>query len=100
MESTRANERAASLAKAFREAAEGDSGDAELRAAVDMAEFLEELSEYVDVLANAASSWATELTNYVIPFHHAQMDEENAKPYEDERDAVQAALGKYLGADQ
>lgn len=45
-------------------------------------------------LADAASKWATELTDYVIPNCHEATDD--ALHYEAERDEIQATLGRYL----
>lgn len=45
-------------------------------------------------LADAASSWATELTDNLIP--KAYVKEEGVARYTIERDAIQAALGRYL----
>lgn len=43
-------------------------------------------------IANAASCWATELTDYVIP----GADATDAPSYETECEKIQAALGRYL----
>ncbi|MBT2484799.1 MULTISPECIES: hypothetical protein [unclassified Microbacterium] len=51
----------------------------------------------LQVLANAASHWATELTEYVIDGSREAGDAESAEAQEVERDAIQAVLGRYLG---
>lgn len=47
----------------------------------------------LDTLADAASKWATELTDYVIP----ESANDGLREYMAERDEIQAALGRYLG---
>lgn len=46
----------------------------------------------LDVLADAAASWATELVDYVIP----AASEAEAAEYEAQCDRITAALGRYL----
>lgn len=47
------------------------------------------------VLTDAASKWATELTDYVIP-SAGESDAADAKAYQAERDEIQRALGRHL----
>lgn len=55
----------------------------------------------LQLLADAASKWATELTDYIIPSAENQDEPaEVVSAYEDERDEIQAALGRYLAEEE
>ena len=50
----------------------------------------------LEILANAASHWATELTDYIIPASEEAGDLDSVESQTAELNEIQAALGRYL----